>query len=95
MGQGYEPITRSSASDALWINAVMANLGFSSGDKFARVTAFNSWLKNSKGRELGLYLFLLLQPAGGAFQVHQRRTSPTRISAVPTPNSSTRMTAGR
>jgi len=51
MQQGYEPINWPSSSDGLWINAVMANLGFSSGDKFSRVTAFNAWLKSSRGTQ--------------------------------------------
>ncbi len=38
----YEPIRRSSSQDYLWINQIMANLGYATGDKFARCTAFNT-----------------------------------------------------
>lgn len=40
--QGYEPIRHPSGDDYLWINAIMAILGYNSGDKFARTTAFNT-----------------------------------------------------
>lgn len=49
MHQGYEPILHSSDQDALWINAVMGNLGFNSGDAFNRTEAFNVSLKSSQG----------------------------------------------
>ena len=38
----YEPITRSSGDDGLWISQIMCNFGFCSGDKFTRTNAFNS-----------------------------------------------------
>jgi hypothetical protein len=40
--QGYEPIRHPSGDDYLWINAIMANMGYGLGNKFARTTAFNT-----------------------------------------------------
>jgi hypothetical protein len=38
----YEPIQWSSGADGLWIQQIMCNFGFCSGDKFALTTAFNA-----------------------------------------------------
>ena len=38
----YEPINHASSEDNLWIDQIMCNFGFCSGDKFARTTAFNA-----------------------------------------------------
>ncbi|MEW6416519.1 MAG: hypothetical protein AB1480_00140 [Nitrospirota bacterium] len=38
----YEPISHPSSDDYLWINQIMANFGYGSGDQFARTTAFNT-----------------------------------------------------
>ncbi|MBM4140659.1 MAG: hypothetical protein FJ242_04070 [Nitrospira sp.] len=43
----YEPITRPSSQDYLWINQIMANYGYSSGDKWARTTAFNTAMRTA------------------------------------------------
>ena len=38
----YEPILYNSSQDGLWINQIMAKLGYASGDKQTRVAAFNT-----------------------------------------------------
>jgi hypothetical protein len=38
----YEPILHRSSDDSLWINEIMGKFGYTSGDKFARTTAFNT-----------------------------------------------------
>lgn len=66
MQQGYEPINWPSSSDGLWIDQVMANLGFSSGDKFSRVTAFNAWLKSFTGAQWAYTSVFCYNPSGAA-----------------------------
>ena len=62
--QGYEPILHASWNDdALWINQIMANLGYSTGDKFSRVTAFNSWFKNYAGTDWAYSVFIGYNPS--------------------------------
>jgi len=63
MQTGYEPINHASSDDGLWINQVMANLGFSSGDKFSRVTSFNAWLKGSVGTQWAYTAFFCYNPS--------------------------------
>jgi len=63
MQQGYEPILHSSSDDYLWINAVMANLGYTTGTKFARVTAFNTWLRNYYGTNWSYSVFIAYNPS--------------------------------
>ena len=60
--QGYEPIRHPSTDDYLWINAIMANLGHTSGDKFARVDAFNTWLKGWAGTDRAYSAFIAINP---------------------------------
>jgi hypothetical protein len=64
MQQGYEPILWPSSSDGLWINAVMANMGYASGTKAERVTAFNAWLKSSAGTQWAYTAVFCYNPSG-------------------------------
>ena len=66
MQTGYEPISHPSSDDGLWISQVMANLGFSSGDKLSRVTAFNAWLKGSTGTQWAYTAFFCYNPSDAA-----------------------------
>jgi len=63
MQQGYEPILHPSTDDYLWINAVMANVGFSSGNDIARVTAFNAWLKSWANTQWAYSCFFAYNPS--------------------------------
>jgi hypothetical protein len=64
MKQGYEPILHRSSDDSLWISRIMANLGFSSGTKFDRVTSFNAWLKNYANTQWAYSFFIAYNPTG-------------------------------
>ena len=68
MQTGYEPIVHSSGQDSLWINQIMANMGFSSGDKFARVTAFNTWIRGYFGTNWSYSIFVGYNPSPAADQ---------------------------
>ena len=61
--QGYEPILHSSSDDGLWINQIMSNLGFTSGTKSDRVTAFNTALKRSFGTNWAYSVFIGYNPS--------------------------------
>jgi len=64
MKQGYEPILHRSSEDSLWINPIMANLGYSSGTKIDRVTSFNGWLKSWAGTNWAYSCFFAYNPSG-------------------------------
>jgi hypothetical protein len=64
MQQPYEPIVHPSTDDSLWIASVMANLGYSAGNHFARVTAFNTWLKGFAGTNWAYSMFIGYNPSG-------------------------------
>jgi len=64
MKQGYEPILHSAWDAYLWINAVMANLGFSSGSDVERVTSFNGWMKSWAGTNWAYSCFFAYNPSG-------------------------------
>ncbi|MCK4823271.1 hypothetical protein KA005_46380, partial [bacterium] len=62
--QGYEPIVHSSSDDGLWINAIMSNLGYTTGSKFTRVDAFNTDLNNQAGTDWAYSVFIAYNPTG-------------------------------
>jgi len=62
--QGYEPIVHPSYDDYLWINAIMSNLGYTTGSKFTRVDAFNTDLKNQAGTDWAYSAFIAYNPTG-------------------------------
>ncbi|TET70923.1 MAG: hypothetical protein E3J44_05130 [Candidatus Aminicenantes bacterium] len=62
--QGYEPIVHSSSDDYLWINAIMSNLGYTTGSKFTRVDAFNTDLNNQAGTDWAYSVFIAYNPTG-------------------------------
>jgi hypothetical protein len=64
MSQGYEPILHRSSDDYLWINRIMANLGYSSGTDLARVTSFNAWLKSWANTNWAYSCFFAYNPSG-------------------------------
>ncbi len=63
MQQGYEPILHPRSDDYLWINAVMNKLGYTSGDKFTRVTAFNTWQRSFYGTNWAFSVFVCYNPS--------------------------------
>lgn len=64
--QGYEPIRHSTSEDSLWINPIMAKLGYNSGDRFARVAAFNTWLRSWAGTNWAYSVFIGYNPSSAA-----------------------------
>lgn len=60
--QPYEPITHSSEGDSLWIKAIMSNLGFTVGDKLARTTAYNDFLRGSYSTDWAYCVFVGYNP---------------------------------
>lgn len=63
INQPYEPITRPSSNDYLWISAIMNNLGFSFGTHFDRVHAFNTWTRSWAGTDWAYSAFLAYNPS--------------------------------
>jgi len=56
---GYEPITRSSSQDYLWINEIMDNLGYTSySGKFAKTTAFINDKIEQDDTDWGILVFV-------------------------------------
>jgi hypothetical protein len=64
--QGYEPILHSIADDHLWIDRIMENAGFSSGNTFDRVVAFNTWLRQSAAADWAFSVFIAYNPSPAA-----------------------------
>ena len=64
--EGYEPILHSSSEDTLWISAIMANLGYTSGTKFDRLTAFNTWLRTNYATDWSYSAFIGYNPTGAS-----------------------------
>lgn len=62
--QGYEPILHPSTDDQNWINAIMANMGFTSGNKFERVESFNEWLRDQFSSDYAYSVFIGYNPEG-------------------------------
>ncbi len=62
--QGYEPILHPSSDDSLWISAIMANLGYTSGSAATRVASFNSWLRATNSTDWAYSVFVCYNPPG-------------------------------
>jgi hypothetical protein len=61
--QGYEPTKYPSSQDSKWINAIMGNLGYTSGSKISRVTAFDTWLWSNYGTDWAYSAFIAYNPS--------------------------------
>jgi hypothetical protein len=59
----YEPITHPSSDDGLWISQIMANYGYSSGDKMARCTAFNTAQRQANKTNWAVVSFIAYNPS--------------------------------
>jgi len=62
--QGYEPITHPSTHTHIWVEAIMANLGYTAGDHIARTAAFNVSLRASAGTDWATSAFVAYNPDG-------------------------------
>jgi hypothetical protein len=56
---GYEPITRSSADEGLWIAQVMASLGYSDADIYEQVFHYNRDRRDAAGTDWSFTFFLV------------------------------------
>ena len=63
MQTSYEPILYSSSQDSLWINQIMSNLGYSSGDKMARTAAFNTARRIANKTNWSVVSFVAYNPS--------------------------------
>lgn len=61
--QPYEPIIHSSSEDSRWINAIMSNLGYTSGSKTSRVTSFNTSLRSNYETDWAYSAFIGYNPS--------------------------------
>jgi PA14 domain-containing protein len=70
VGQPYEPIRHNEYEDDLWINPIMANLGYASGDKYQRIRAQNEQFISSGLYTSAFTTFVIYNPTGapGAFR---------------------------
>ncbi|MEE9196522.1 MAG: hypothetical protein V3U45_00115, partial [bacterium] len=55
----YEPISRPGTDEGLWINEVMTVLGYPSGDHFARVRAYDNFLRALHGTDWAFTIFVV------------------------------------
>ncbi len=60
--QPYEPVTRPSTNDNLWIGAIMQNAGFSGTDHYAQCDAFNASRRAALGTERSYCSFIAYNP---------------------------------
>jgi hypothetical protein len=61
--QGYEPIRRPGLQDALWMNPILANYGYTTGDVFQRVRAFQNDMRIARGAKNGFSVWVVCNPA--------------------------------
>ena len=60
--QPYEPVTRSSGQDNLWIGAIMQNAGFPGTDHFAQCDAFNASRRATLSTDHAYCAFIAYNP---------------------------------
>ncbi len=59
MATSYEPITRSSDDEDLWITEAMNDLGYTSGGYLTRVSAYDDDIRDSDGTDWGFTIFVV------------------------------------
>jgi hypothetical protein len=66
---GYEPITHPQSDEGLWIAEAMSNLGYSTGDYFTRVAAYDNDTRDADGTHWAVTVFVAnsLADADGKF----------------------------
>jgi Right handed beta helix region len=62
--QWVEPSTHTSGYVSVWSANVMANFGYTSGDHFSRVTAFNTWQRATYQTDRSYSAFICYNPIG-------------------------------
>jgi hypothetical protein len=61
--QGYEPVTRSSAQDYLWIEAIMTNAGRNESGAFGKCDGFNHERRTTLGADHAYCAFIAYNPS--------------------------------
>lgn len=62
--QGYEPVTHDSGFTSTWINIVIGQFGYTSGNVFSRVTAYNTFQRTTYGTDWAYSAFVAYNPPG-------------------------------
>ncbi|RLE18589.1 MAG: hypothetical protein DRJ50_12915, partial [Actinobacteria bacterium] len=60
--QWVEPILHSTAYEDTWVNEIMSNFGYTSGTRFSRVTAFNTWQRSYFNTDRAYSAFIPYNP---------------------------------
>jgi hypothetical protein len=70
--QGYEPIlhngTGATPNASTWVNLVMTNFGYTSGNYLSKVTSFNTWQRSTYGTDWAYSGFIPYNPPPAATQ---------------------------
>ncbi len=66
--QGYEPITRSSSQDGLWIDAIMTNAGMTASGAFAKCRQYNAQQRVALNAQHAFCAFIAYNPSGAPTQ---------------------------
>jgi PKD repeat protein len=66
--QGYEPITRSSSQDGLWIDAIMTNAGMTASGAFAKCRQYNAQQRVALTADQAFCAFIAYNPSGAPTQ---------------------------
>jgi hypothetical protein len=67
--QWVEPILHDTSYEDIWVKAIMANFGYTSGTRWSRVTAFNTWQRSTyqTARAYSAFVAYNPYPAGSGF----------------------------
>jgi hypothetical protein len=64
--QWSEPILHDSDYEYVWVNEIMSNFGFTSGNRWTRVNAFNTWQRSTYQTARAFSSFIPYNPLGQA-----------------------------
>ncbi len=64
--QWVEPILHTTEYEETWINEIMSNFGYTSGTRFSRVSAFNTWQRSYYNTDRSYSAFIPYNPAPAA-----------------------------
>lgn len=66
--QGYEPVSRPSTQDGLWIDAIMTNAGMTASGAFGKCSQYNAQQRTALGADHAFCAFIAYNPAGAPTQ---------------------------
>ncbi len=61
--QWVEPILHPSSYESIWVNEIMVNFGYNSGNRFTKVTAFNTWQRSYYETDRAYSAFIPYNPS--------------------------------